>query len=171
MENKIQPTSNGISQNQVFKLLVIVAALMALLYVAVILSNESKQRTAHNAEDQNEIDLPIETTNLPADKVSLMFPEDLPREANAEVIENSESNANDGATQATLRFESTRSANENYNTYLNYMRSNGWEIANQDNGANEKLLRGKKGYQALQVTIVPNPLSQTQTVTVTLTES
>lgn len=172
MKNPITPQSvQTVDQDQLFKLVVLIAALLALLYVALLLANESKQRTGQTEVVQQESNLPIEKVAIPNEKLPGLFPSDIPVETGVEIIENSQVTTDDGVVQVIRIFESAKSMNENYNLYLNYLTRNDWQITNQDNGSTQKLLRGKKGYQTLLIIMDPNPAKQTTTITLTMTES
>lgn len=171
---KTNPNSadSGVTMDQAFKLLVLVAALFALLYVALLLANESKKRTAdQSAVTQPESDLPYQKVMVTDSQLPPLFPADIPLEADVEILENSSLTADDGDLQANRRFESRLSASENYSKYLGYMQQNNWDISVQNNGTSQKLLRATKGYQSLMVRIDPNPVKQTTTVSLIFSET
>lgn len=158
------------NQNQLFKLLVLVVVLFCLLYVAVMLSNQSKERN-NNSPDQAKAELPVKTNALPEDKLPDSFPTDFPVEEGAVVKENSISKSDTGATQSTREFVSKKTTTENINLYTSYLRNSDWEIVNQANESNYKLVRAKKGYQTIQISVKEDGLTGESIVTVSLTEN
>lgn len=157
------------NQNQLFKFVVVIAALFALLYVAILLSNTtSKNRNGEQAVDQAQ--LPVQTTPLPEDKLSSKFPSNLPIEANAEITQNSESKSDEGAQQGTRVFISQKTSTENLALYEAWMKANGWDVLSKMDEAGIKMVLGKKAYQLLQATVTENADKKTTTVTLTVTE-
>ncbi len=172
LKNQTNPVDTGVTMDQAFKLLVLIAALFALLYVALFLSNESKQRTgSKSGEQQSQSDLPYQKVMVADDRLPSLFPEDIPLEADVEIVENSSLTADDGDLQANRRFESRLTPAQNYSKYLEYLQANDWDISVQNNGSSQKLLRASKGYQALMVRIEPNPINQTTTVSLVFSET
>lgn len=155
---------------QLFKLLILVVALMALLYVAVLLANDSKHRTGDANQEQQEGMAKFESQNVPDDMLPGNFPADLPTEDGAAITENKLSEVNDQGWQATRSYESTQSLAANYTTYTNYLRSNGWDVISQTNEPNFKSVTGKKGYQVLKVMLNPTAAANTVNVVITLNE-
>ena len=155
------------NQNELFKFTVVIAALFALLYVAILLSQHPL--SDNGKQSQVKELLPVQTNLLPEDKLSSKFPSNLPLEANAVVTQNSESKRDDGAKQATRVFTSQKSIAANLSTYEGYMNANGWEVLNKLNETNVKMLLAKKDYQLMQVTLTDN-LDKTITVNITVTE-
>lgn len=175
MPNEIKPIAsadNGVTMNQAFKLVVVVAALLALLYVTILLSNKSQQR-AVTVQQNTSQELPKAIVKESIDEQILpsLFPQDIPIEAGAEVVENSRVFAEGGMKQATRTFESKKTMTNNYNLYLSYLQNNDWVVVNQKNDTEQKLLRGKKGYQTLLITMDPNLSKETTTVILTITEN
>lgn len=162
---------SGITMDQAFKLLLLVAVLFAFLYVALLLSSESRQRAGNQATDSAESQLPYDKVLVNEDKLPSLFPLDIPIQEGSEILENSMLTSIDGDLQANRKFESKLSASENYKLYLNYLTSNDWKVVTQDNGSAQKLLRGKNNYQTLMITLVPNPIKKTTTVSLIFSET
>jgi hypothetical protein len=156
--------------NQLFKYVVVIAALFALLFVAIKLSDLSvKQRGTE--QNQNQTNLPVDIKPLSKDVLPSAFPTDIPLEEGVEIKENSDSvRREDGVKQATRSFISSKTAEQNSTIYVNYLRNNDWEILNQATTEDFRMILGKKGYQLFQVTITPNSDGKTTTVLLTLTE-
>jgi hypothetical protein len=172
MANEINHTNaDNIDFNTVFKLLVIVAALFALLYVALLLSKESKERTSIEETNQEQSQsTKVVTTEIAPEILPTGFPANFPTEANAEITENGIVNVDNQGDQSVRSFKSGQSMTANYTLYLNFLKNNGWDIISQTNASTHKMLLGKKGYQLLQITINPGETSATSVVRATLTE-
>ncbi|HMR55585.1 MAG TPA: hypothetical protein PKD34_03280, partial [Candidatus Doudnabacteria bacterium] len=172
MANEINNTgSDEIGFNTVFKLLVIVAALFALLYVALLLSQESKERTgSEQSTNQGSESTRVVTKDISPEILPTGFPENFPVEDGATIIENNVVNVNNQGDQSTRSFNSSQGMTANYTLYLNYLRNNGWDVISQTNETTHKMLLGKNGYQLLQITINPGETGATSNVRATLTE-
>ncbi|HMQ01744.1 MAG TPA: hypothetical protein PKD79_01595 [Candidatus Doudnabacteria bacterium] len=164
--------THSVSFDQAFKLVVLVAALLALLYVAIWLSDvtpKPSSRTVTPQEDTTE-NATVTARMIPDNMLPQGFPDNFPVESGAEVKENVILNVDNQGDQATRTFTSSQSMTANYTLYSNYLRNNGWEIMTQINEANYKMVLGKKGFQLLQVNINPSDVSGSSVVRATVTD-
>ncbi len=169
--NSPSPNSGDISFNTVFKLLVIVAALLALLYVALLLSQESKERTSmEEASREQSEGARVVAKDISPEILPTGFPVNFPSEANAEITENEIVNVDNQGDQSIRSYNSNQSMTANYTLYLNFLRNNDWDVISQTNENTHKMLLGKKGYQLLQITINPGQTATTSIVRATVTE-
>ena len=169
MENKIKPSNNegSIDQNQLFKLLVVVAALLALLFVAYKLSlNSKKDQVAEESQPAQ-----VEKTNVDFSKVPEKFPTNIPIEPGAKLTQNYNATTPDGQFQATRTFETQEALATNLKLYTEFLTDDGWEIKATTDDPTFKMVLGTKGKQSLQVSIDENKVTKIKTVSISYTES
>lgn len=98
------------------------------------------------------------------------FPSDIPLEAGAKIEQNFTQQAESGQFQATRVFATAKTLEENYNIYLNYMKSSGWTVISNINQETLKSLTGKKGTALLQIDINQNTVTKVKTVDITYSD-
>lgn len=150
----------------VFKFVVMVAALLALLFVAIQLSKNpvSKEAVKEELPKTAEIQQVAEGT-LPN-----KFPADLPIEEGAKVTQNFNATETDGRYNATRQFQSKATLSANLTLYTNYLKNNGWEILTTLDQPTLKMVLGRKDKQQLQAAIAIDPSTNNNVVTLSLTE-
>lgn len=153
--------------NTVFKFVVMVAALLALLFVAIQLS---KNPVSKEADQQEEAAKPAEIEQVSQDTLPNKFPEDLPSEPGAKITQNFNATESDGRYNATRQFETKNSLAANLTLYTNYLKKNDWEILATLDQPNLKMVMGQKGKQQLQASFAVDPTTNTNLVTLSLTE-
>lgn len=154
--------------NQTFKLLVIVAAIFALLFVAYTLTKNSKRDGDKQAVAQQAI---VEKINVDFAKDPEKFPSDIPMEAGAKLTQNYNATTPTGAFQATKVFLTTKTLAENLTIYTNYFQQNGWKITASLDQPTYKMVTGAKDKQSIQVSIDENKMTKDRTVSINFTES
>ncbi len=153
--------------NTVFKFIVMVAALLALLFVAIQLSKKPvSKEAAPTTEAPKTAEIKQVAENVLPDK----FPADLPSEAGAKITQNFNATEADGRFNATRQFQSKNSLADNLKIYTNYLKSNGWEILTTDDQPSLKVVLGRKDKQQLLVTAAVDPSTDSNVVTLSLTQ-
>lgn len=164
MENKNSQPSSLDDTNQLFKLLLIVAVILCLLFVAYKLMNIKKVAEVPQLVNVEKTD--VEITKLPE-----KFPSNIPLEEGAEVVQNYNSQTPEGQFQATRQFETKKTLAENYALYTDFMEKNGWEIKATTDDPTYKMVMGNLLKKAVQVTIEENKINQVKIVTISYTEN
>lgn len=169
MENKTKTSTLvvEVDHSQVFKLLVVVAALLCLLYVAYILSNKSKERQQVEAP---QLAAP-EKTNVDFSELPTKFPSNVPIESGAKTTQNFEVKSPDGNFQATRGFETKLSLADNLKLYTDFLKKDGWEIKATVDNKDLKMVIGQKAEKSLQITMNENTITKIKTVTISYAES
>lgn len=164
MENKNNQTNSSVDFSQLFKLLVMVAAILALLFVAYKLLNNNKKEVVPQLVN-------VEKTNVDFAKLPEKFPSNIPLEADAKILQNYNSVTPEGQFQATRQFETKKSLAENYAFYTDFLKKNGWEIKATTDDATYKMVMGSLLKKAIQVTIEENKINQVKIVTISYSEN
>lgn len=154
--------------NPVFKMVVIVAALLALLFVAIQLSNYPLN--PNSKINKIEKIKPVQITQVDKGILPDKFPANLPTEASAVVTNNFNALEGDGRFNATREFESKKTLAQNITIYTKYLKDNGWTISNSLDQSNVKMVAGKKDNQLLQISAALDPNNKVNVITMTLTE-
>lgn len=164
MENKTKPSNNegNIDQNQLFKLLVVVAALFALLFVAYKLSMNSKKEQAANQTQLAQ----VEKTNVDFSELPERFPSNIPIETGAQITQNYNSKTPEGQFQATRVFITKQSLAANIKLYTDFLTKEGYEIKSSVDQPTLKMVMGSKGAQSIQVTVNENTVNKDKTVSI-----
>lgn len=164
MENKIKSSNSTdqVDHNQVFKLLVVVAALFCLLFVAYILSNKSKQR---QQVEQPQLAAP-EKTNVDYSKLPEKFPASIPIESGAKITQNFNASSPDGNFQSTRAFETKETLAANLKLYTEFLKKDGWEIKATIDKPDLKMVFGQKDTEGIQVTMNENSITKKKTVSI-----
>jgi hypothetical protein len=93
----------------------------------------------------------FERTDLPSEQLPAQFPTTLPIEASAKVVDNFNSTANDGTFQATRSYTSVRTPAENFKTFADFFKQDGWTTLVTSDTAAMKSLSVQKGETTIQV--------------------
>lgn len=170
MENKTKAstTTDNIDQNQLFKLLVVVAALLALLFVAYQMSTKSRDAQPAAANPQL---AEVEKVNVDYSQAPEKFPADIPIEPGAQITQNYNATSPDGRFQATRTFVTEAALATNLRLYTEYLTNNGWEIKATTDNPTYKMVMGAKGNQSIQVSIDENKVTKIKTVSISYTET
>ncbi len=169
MENKIKDSNStgNLDHAQLFKLLVLIVALLALLFVAYKLSEKSK-----HDEVAREPQLPqVEKTNVDFSELPEKFPTDIPMEAGVRITQNYNSLTPEGQFQATRVFETSKSLDATIKVYTDFLNNNDWKITATLDQPNLKMVMGSKDGASIQVTVNQNTINDTKTVSISYMES
>jgi flagellar basal body-associated protein FliL len=147
-------------------LIIIVAVAAAGTLIASLFM---KSDTSDNANNTN-VNKLLNKVDVPMDVLPSKFPTDLPVEEGATIKENSQSKTQNGTESVTRTFESTKTLATNFTTYSNYMKNNGWEVQNQINDADYKMISAQKGGQLMQVTMNIDQFTKKNVITITVTD-
>ncbi len=154
--------------SSVFKLVVMVAALFALLFVAIQLSRHPINGGRKMGVDKLKTGTKI--VKVSADKLPNKFPVDIPVEGDVRVIQNFNATELDGRYNATREFESKKTLAQNLSIYTKYLKDNNWDIKATIDEPDMKMVMGKKGLQQLQITAAIDPITNLNIITLNLTE-
>ncbi len=103
----------------------------------------------------------LENTSLPE-----FFPAEIPLENGAEITQNYNAEK-DGQMQATRKFISKKTLQENFDLYKSWMDKNSWQVVSSIDGEETKNLSAKKDGSSLSVNISVNSYSKKVTVNIT----
>lgn len=154
--------------NQLFKLLVIVMALFCLLFVAnqlALLSNKEDSTPAPIVPQSEIGQKSVEFTKAP-----IGFPSEIPIEENAEFVQNFNTNTTDGRFQASRVFKTTKTLEENYKIYDDYLKSRNWDIKSVVDEENYKMIYARRGNIEFQVSMDNNLVYNIKTISISYTE-
>ena len=98
-------------------------------------------------------ELKVAKQDVDAAKLPDRFPNSLPLEPGAMVLQNYNATAASGMYQATRTFVTSKTLAENFRVYDDYLKKNDWTIVNSINRDNFKVLSATKGKESLQVTM------------------
>lgn len=162
--------SEHASSDHTFYLLVLVAAIFSLIFVAYMLRGHNiffGSRSA-NIPKQTSLDQKIV---VPENTVPEGIPADIPMPTNAVVIDNFTKNNSDGSRNSQRSFETSLSIEESIRIYSNYMRSNGWGMVKQPiSQSGISIIAGAKDNQNLTIMISENKTNSTKVVVIDLFE-
>lgn len=153
--------------NPVFKMVLIVIALLALLFVAVQLSKHPVSPTKNSMEDKKKT---VQISPVDYNKLPDKFPTDLPLEDGANITQNFNATEVDGRYNATREFNSAKTLAQNIAVYTKYLKTNDWQVKATIDQPALKMVMGQKGNQQLQVVAAQNPTTKANVITITLTE-
>lgn len=157
-------------QYQLYKLLVLVAVLFGLLFVAIQLSGRPlNSNNATNVTKNTEKSKNI-TTEVPSDQLPQGLPSNLPIEKDVQITNNTTTRTPEGTFSSTRTYLSTKSLAENYSIFANYFKSNKWEIISDIDNPDYKFLAAQQGYKTILVNLNLTPQSEKTTVSVSYTE-
>jgi|SRR3989344_1346216 len=128
-------------------ILVVVVALALAYFLTDGFSNQGPKNVRIVRKNVNAEEI-IEKGKLPKG-----FPEDLPVEIVNIIESSSTSYMETGATAYSIRYKTDASQEEKYDEYLNYMTKAGYEFGELGKNKEQGVLLGKKGNDALSVTI------------------
>lgn len=118
------------------------------------------EKTGRESKETSETkEFAVTKKEVPANEAPSGFPSEVPIEAGAKITQNYEADTTDGRHQATRTFESSRTVAQNYQTYLNFLTQNGWEVTNKLQTDNLASVFGKKDDAELSATISKNSIS------------
>ncbi len=145
-------------------LAVIILALVIIL--AVVKSRKNNDSGNENANTP----APVTKTEVPKNQLPNKFPDNIPIESGAEVVDNYNASTTDGRYQATRTFVTEGSLAGNLKLYSDYLKDNGWTTQAVVDQSTYKMVVGMKDKQQLQIAIDENSSSKVKTVTISLTE-
>ena len=111
----------------------------------------------------------VNVVQVPTTQLPKGLPSDLPIEKSATVISNVQFATPDGKTQYTRSYYSSRTLDDNYTVFKNYLDKNGWTINSAVNTEAVKTLDATKGNNRLSITIGKDPANKV-TVSVSFVE-
>lgn len=111
-----------------------------------------------NITTTNQGGVTVQREVLPAGKKPSIFPEDLPLEADAEIIQNENVGIN-GIRQGRMQFITKKTAAENFDIYKNYLTNNQWEIVSTADTEGFKSITARKGYYTFSGIFETNSLT------------
>ncbi len=144
--------------------LCLLAGIIALAAIIVF-----KQSATKNSEIKS-TELKVEQKDVDISKLPDTFPADIPLEAGAKITQNYNATTNDGRSQATRAFETTKTLDENYKIYTNYIKNGGWTLGTGVDQKNFKVITASKNGQVLQITMNLNLGTQVKTINITLSQ-
>lgn len=97
----------------------------------------------------------VERQALPVNQLPNEFPKDFPLESGAQVVQNDNEIVN-GKRQGHRQFASSKTLEENYQLYKDYLQKTAWTIIRDVNGPAYKSLIGRQANQVLSVSIDQN---------------
>ena len=139
-----------------------VIATMAVNYYQKIWGNQS---SSSSIESNKKVTEEVKSSDLPK-----KFPADIPIETGVEIIKNENTVDPDGTSHAIRTFVSTKTLDENYAIYTAYLNSNGWIIESTVNKPDNKVIFASKAAQTIQIAASQLKGTQTNTVTISITE-
>ena len=148
----------------------IIAGLGLLILVALIISLIAYQANKSKVKDEPEKVLQVDKQEIPADKIPDKLPANIPIEKNAKVRDNYSASTNDGRTEATRSYETSKSLEENLSIFTEFMKSNGWTITSTTDQEKYKAVSGVKGSSSLLVQMNTDVGTDAKTVSIALTE-
>lgn len=151
-----------------FKLVVLVAAVLALLFVAFLVTKKFATRNTNQQEQPKSA--VVQKTNVDFSKNPEKFPSDIPIEAGARITQNYNATTPQGMFQATKVFETSQSLGANLALYTKYFNDNAWKITATIDDATYKMVSATKDGKTIQVSIDENKVSKVKTVSISYTE-
>jgi hypothetical protein len=155
-------------QNKKFTLWAVVVLVVVLALVLVIRSSKKPQSGTGNKPASGS--LQVTKTEVPPGTAPQGFPADIPIEAGAKITQNYNATAGNGLFQATRVFDSSKSMDQNFAIYSDYLKSAGWTVVNTLNLSTTKVLAAKKGAANLQITIAQNTVTKVISVSISYSE-
>lgn len=165
MENKTNQSKNLVDTNQLFKLLVMVAALLCLLFVAYKLAMLGGKKPVSVQPAQ------VEKTNVEFTKLPEKFPTNIPLEKDSRVIQNFNTTTPDGQFQAVRTFETAKSLDENLKLYTDFLKKEGWQIVATVDKPAYKMITGQLGSKFISISIDDNKVTEKKSVSISYTEN
>lgn len=163
--NNFDDNSSEVSFWQLFKLLVLVSALFAFLFVALLLSNNSRKNLVQIPEDQNqEQTATITARQIEESVLPKGFPEDFPTAPNTKVLENFEILSNDNKLYSRREFTSSLAPDQLLELYEDFFMTLGWQKTN--NSGDVKLVLMKKNSDTVLITASKLPKDTVTTASV-----
>ena len=166
MENKNSQPGSGLTNNQLLKILVVVAVLFLLLYVAIQINTFKNDKLATQP-----LPAQVQKTNVDFDKVPEKFPTNIPIESGARLTQNYNAVTPEGAFQATRTFVTEKSLTENIDFYTDFLSKDGWKTNLSADQANFKMISGAKDGKKINISADENKISKIKTVTISYTET
>ncbi len=136
---------------------------IAVLVIAYYAVNNWQKQTAVES-DQGGEEFKVAKKEVSADEAPAGFPQGVPIEAGATIIQNYEAEVSDGRHQATRAFVSGKTVAQNYQVYLDFLTSDGWEIKNKSGTETVASLYAVKSDSELTVSITKNAVTGVVTV-------
>lgn len=166
MENKNTQSKHVVDAGQLFKMLVIVAALLCLLYVAYRLGGFNKVKPTVTPQPAQ-----VQKTNVDFSKTPEKFPANIPLEANARTTQNFNATTPDGVFQAVRTFVTGKSLADNLALYTDFLKKDGWTIKGTLDNPTYKMIIGAKDKSNIQISIDENKVTKERTVSVSYSET
>lgn len=157
-------------QYQLYKLLLLVAVLFGLLFVAIQLSGQPLGQGSSFDAKKDQQEAKTITTEIPKNQLPQGLPQDLPIEEHVQITNNSTSRTQQGSLSSSRTYLSTKSLAENYKIFSDYFKANKWEIISDINNDTYKFLAAKQGYKTLLINLNTTPQSEKTTVSVGYSE-
>ncbi len=123
------------------------AAVLIMLIATLVVKPENQVASEQKPASSQQ----FERTDVPDEQLPAQFPTNLPIEASAKVADNFNSTANDGTFQATRSYISARTPAENFKTFSDFFKQNGWTTLVTSDTATLKSLSVQKGDTTIQV--------------------
>ncbi|TSD02174.1 MAG: hypothetical protein Athens071424_177 [Parcubacteria group bacterium Athens0714_24] len=144
--------------------------IMAVLIMAMVAGLWVYQTKIKKPQAQQPQKPQITINQVPVDKAPEKFPDDIPIEAGARILQNYNASSPDGRFQATRVFESAQTLDENLAIYKNYFTKNGWTITNEiKDQPNIRYISAAKDKTRAQATIRENATTKIVSVDVSVT--
>ena len=166
MENKNSQSTSGLTNNQLLKILVVVAVLFLLLYVAIQINSYKKDEQLSQA-----LPAQVQKTNIDFSQAPEKFPTNIPIESGARLTQNYNATTPQGEFQATRTFITEKSLTENIDFYTDFLNKDGWKTNLSVDQANFKMISGAKEGKKINISADENKVSKIKTVTISYTES
>lgn len=157
------------------KLLTLALLIMVVSTAAAGLYLFSKSKAGNNAERQQTVintQVGIETTQVSSTEIPAGFPDNLPTEARAEVLQNYKTTTTDGRVQSTRVTTTARTLAQAVSTYENFFSNLGWDaVPSQTDDEHTVTQLMKNGDDTLLIVATDLNPENKKTISLTLTQA
>lgn len=138
-------------------ILLLLALGVTAIIVVVVLALIGKTRPTGTTPEDYVAPYTEQKQDVSQNQMPRGMPSNLPVEAGAKILENSNSTTSNNALQATRVFESKKTLTDNFAIYEKFLKDNNWTIVTRVNDANNKVLSGRNGQSTLQFSMDQDP--------------
>lgn len=157
-----------VNEQNSFKLAVLVSAILALLFVAYLVTKRNAgDNDQQSAQPRTAV---VDKVNVDFSQNPEKFPAKIPVEAGARITQNYNATTPEGIFQATKVFETSQSLSANLALYTKFFNDNGWNISATIDQPTIKMVAGEKDGKSIQVSITENKVSKIRTVSINYVE-
>jgi hypothetical protein len=105
---------------------------------------------------------------VPGNQMPIGIPTDMPMDANAQILQNFQTNYPNTQQQESVReYVTSKTLAQAYADYTNYFQKNGWTIGSTLDLPTTKLISAKQGFVSISITIGTNSVLNENTVNIT----